>query len=54
MASLIARRTFSTTIRRLADDGKQQLRQESKRNPEIYVRHIPRTEQLQDSAKGAV
>ncbi|KAF6814301.1 hypothetical protein CPLU01_14440 [Colletotrichum plurivorum] len=38
MASFVARRTFSTSIRRLADDhAKQQLTQESKRNPELYI-----------------
>ncbi|KAL0937424.1 uncharacterized protein CTRU02_207155 [Colletotrichum truncatum] len=38
MASFVARRAFSTSIRRLADDrAKQQLTQESKRNPELYI-----------------
>lgn len=41
MASFVARRTFSTSLRRFADDhAKQQLTQESKRNPELYVRDI--------------
>ncbi|TDZ21134.1 Uncharacterized protein Cob_v005795 [Colletotrichum orbiculare MAFF 240422] len=38
MASFVARRAFSTSVRRLADDrAKQQLTQESKRNPEIFI-----------------
>lgn len=37
MASLIARRAFSTTARRLAT-GEEALKSESKRNPEILVR----------------
>jgi hypothetical protein len=37
MASLIARRAFSTTARRFAG-GDEALKQESKRNPELIVR----------------
>ncbi|KAM0328834.1 hypothetical protein ACHAQA_005250 [Verticillium albo-atrum] len=37
MASLVARRTFATSLRRLNDTGKQQITQESKRNPETFV-----------------
>ncbi len=41
MASIIARRAFTTSARRFADKaGEQALKQESKRNPELYVRHI--------------
>lgn len=40
MASRIAsRRLFSTTIRRLQNHDKQELKNEAKRNPEIMVRH---------------
>ena len=39
MASMITRRFFSTTVRRLQTSSKQELQAESKRNPEIYVRH---------------
>jgi hypothetical protein len=38
MASLIARRAFSTTARRLAGTGEEALKTESKKNPEIMVR----------------
>ncbi|KXH50494.1 hypothetical protein CSAL01_08306 [Colletotrichum salicis] len=42
MASFVARRAFSTSIRRFADEqAKQTLTQESKRNPETLVRDIP-------------
>ncbi|KAH6686725.1 hypothetical protein F5X68DRAFT_207798 [Plectosphaerella plurivora] len=38
MASFVARRAFSTSLRRMsADSGKAALQQESKRNPELYV-----------------
>ena len=40
MASIIARRAFSTTARRLAT-GEEALKAESKKNPEIMVRQIP-------------
>lgn len=40
MASLIARRAFTTTARRLAT-GEEALKAESKKNPEIMVRQIP-------------
>lgn len=39
MASMITRRFFSTTVRRLQTTSKQELQAESKRNPETYVRH---------------
>lgn len=39
MASLIARRAFTTTARRLAS-GEEALKSETKKNPEIAVRHI--------------
>jgi hypothetical protein len=43
MASFVARRTFSTSLRRMAADaGKATLQQETKRNPELYVRDIRR------------
>jgi hypothetical protein len=42
MASLIARRAFTTTARRLAT-GEEALKTESKKNPEIMVRQIPTT-----------
>ncbi|KAH8886850.1 hypothetical protein GQ53DRAFT_750505 [Thozetella sp. PMI_491] len=37
MASFIARRAFTTSARRLAAEGDQVLKQESKRNPEIMI-----------------
>ncbi|KAM0476771.1 hypothetical protein ACHAPX_006196 [Trichoderma viride] len=37
MASMITRRFFSTTVRRLQTSSKQELQAESKRNPEIYI-----------------
>ncbi|WYZ39373.1 hypothetical protein EsH8_III_001287 [Colletotrichum jinshuiense] len=38
MASFVARRAFSTSIRRLSDEhAKKQLTQESKRNPELII-----------------
>ncbi|KAK1574306.1 uncharacterized protein LY79DRAFT_524110 [Colletotrichum navitas] len=40
MASFVTRRAFSTTVRRLAQidaQSKQQLTQESKRNPELII-----------------
>lgn len=40
MASIIARRAFTTSARRLAT-GEQALKTESKKNPEIMVRQIP-------------
>lgn len=40
MASMITRRFFSTTVRRLqSHTSKQELQSESKRNPETFVRH---------------
>lgn len=39
MASMITRRFFSTTVRRLQTTTKEELQAESKRNPETYVRH---------------
>lgn len=43
MASIIARRAFSTSARRFADAaGEQALKQESKRNPELIVRNPAR------------
>ncbi|CRK41327.1 hypothetical protein BN1708_001730 [Verticillium longisporum] len=36
MASLIARRAFTTSLRRMTDQGKQQITQDSKRNPETF------------------
>jgi hypothetical protein len=39
MASIIARRAFSTTARRLAT-GEEALKTETKKNPEIAVRDI--------------
>lgn len=48
MASMITRRFFSTTVRRMTVDSasKAELQSESKRNPEIYVRHIGKGEAL--------
>lgn len=41
MASRVAaRRLFSTTMRRMGDHEKQELKKETKRNPELMVRHI--------------
>ncbi|KAG7134905.1 hypothetical protein HYQ45_007262 [Verticillium longisporum] len=37
MASLIARRAFTTSLRRMTDQGKQQITQDSKRNPETFI-----------------
>ncbi|KAL7925875.1 hypothetical protein ACQKWADRAFT_310155 [Trichoderma austrokoningii] len=37
MASMITRRFFSTTVRRLQTSSKQELQAESKRNPETYI-----------------
>ncbi|KAK0733676.1 hypothetical protein B0T26DRAFT_630883 [Lasiosphaeria miniovina] len=37
MASIIARRAFTTTARRLAPTGEQALSSESKKNPEIMI-----------------
>lgn len=40
MASRVTRRFFSTTVRRLQDSAqKQELKKETKRNPELMVRH---------------
>jgi hypothetical protein len=39
MASVIARRAFTTTARRLAT-GEEALRSETKKNPEIAVRDM--------------
>ena len=41
MASMIARRAFSTSTRRMAAQVDANLKAETKRNPELYVRHIP-------------
>jgi len=41
MASIIARRAFGTTARRLTSAGEEALKVESKKNPEIMVRQIP-------------
>lgn len=42
MASFIARRSFTTSLRRLSEEqSKKALRQEEKRNPEVYVRSGP-------------
>jgi hypothetical protein len=41
MASIIARRAFSTSARRLTT-GEEALKSESKKNPEIMVRQFPR------------
>jgi hypothetical protein len=38
MASFIARRAFTTSARRFASANEEALKQESKRNPELYVR----------------
>lgn len=40
MASLSARRAFSTSARRLAGASEDALRGEAKRNPELYVRRV--------------
>jgi hypothetical protein len=40
-ARIISRRAFSTTLRRLDDKGKSELQKETKKNPELYVRHNP-------------
>lgn len=41
MASRVAaRRLFSTTMRRMGEHEKQELKKETKRNPELMVRHI--------------
>ncbi|KAH7316545.1 hypothetical protein B0I35DRAFT_409734 [Stachybotrys elegans] len=37
MASPAARRLFSTSIRRFSDHGKEELKKETKRNPELMV-----------------
>ncbi|KAB5562811.1 hypothetical protein GE09DRAFT_761169 [Coniochaeta sp. 2T2.1] len=37
MASFIARRAFTTSARRFASAGEEALKEESKRNPELYV-----------------
>jgi len=42
MASVISRRLFSTSARRFQEHTQQELRKESRRNPEIMVRHNPR------------
>lgn len=44
MASrLVSRRFLSTTARRFQEHEKQELKKESKRNPETLVRHNTRT-----------
>lgn len=49
MASLIARRAFTTSLRRMTDQGKQQITQDSKRNPETFVRDIPSDDETADN-----
>jgi hypothetical protein len=44
MASVISRRFLSTTARRMESKSGSELKKESKRNPEIIVRHKPRWE----------
>ena len=39
MAARVTRRFFTTTVRRLQDQEKAELRKETKRNPELFVRH---------------
>lgn len=39
MASQVTRRFLSTTARRLQDAQKNELKKETKRNPETLVRH---------------
>jgi hypothetical protein len=39
MASRISRRFLSTTARRFQEHQKAELKKESRRNPEILVRH---------------
>lgn len=39
MASRITRRMFTTSVRRLQDHQKAELAKETKRNPELLVRH---------------
>ena len=42
MASRVAaRRLFTTTARRFQEHEKQELKRETKRNPELMVRHNP-------------
>lgn len=51
MASRIAsRRLFSTTVRRFQEHEKQELKKESKRNPETLVRHNYRASHAWDEA----
>ncbi|KAK5654390.1 hypothetical protein OQA88_7299 [Cercophora sp. LCS_1] len=45
MASFVARRAFTTTARRLTT-GEEALKSETKKNPEIAVRHIHKPEML--------
>lgn len=40
--SFIARRAFSTSLRRLSS-SEAQLKQETKKNPELFVRHTVTT-----------
>ncbi len=42
MASLIARRAFATSARRFATSAETTLNKETKRNPELVVRHAYR------------
>lgn len=39
MASRVTRRLFTTTVRRFQEHEKQELKKETKRNPETLVRH---------------
>lgn len=39
MASHVARRFFTTSVRQLSQHGKEELKKETKRNPELLVRH---------------
>lgn len=42
MASrIVSRRMFSTSLRRFQEHEKQELKKETKRNPETLVRDIP-------------
>lgn len=38
-ARVASRRLFSTTVRRFQEHEKQELKKETKRNPELMVRH---------------
>lgn len=46
-ARITARRFFSTTLRRLEDREKAELKKETKQNPELLVRHnIPSVQRV--------